>query len=129
MAIVVPVDPIDLVVKLLNQEVMPILGYAGMKAGGPRLTPGVTPNNYVRVSVVGNQDYHRVGDRVAIRVQVWKSGPDSTRNKVANELIAQLRARLVGRKDAGPISLPDQATPTTYLTQFEMTILLIGVQQ
>ena len=127
-SIVVPVDPIDLVVTWLKTLVTQVPDLAGLSVGGTMLTPGVTPDNYIRVMIVGNSDYHRVGDRVSVRIQVWKSGTEKRRNSITNQILAHTRAKLAGRKEAGPFSIPDQADPTKYLTQFEVSILLIGVQ-
>ena len=95
---------------------------------GARLAPGVTPERFIRYGQVGGAQEHRVGDRVDIRFQVWLDGPESERNRAARILLAHLQAA-GGRKTAGLVSLPDPADPMKSLTQFVVSVLLIGDQQ
>ena len=128
MTLVMPVDPIEYATNWLEGLKTRVTDIADYTIGGTQLAPGVTPEKHIRVMVVGNQDYHRVGDRVSLRFQVWRSGTEKARTAIANQLLAHARASLGGRKEAGPFSVPDQADPTKHLSQFEVSILLIGAQ-
>ena len=120
-------DPQDLITQWLKREVFPVFpSMAGFTTGGTYLKPGVTPDKYVRVMLVGGQDYQRVGDRYSVRFQIWRAGSEKERNAIAREILAYARAKLAGRLEAGPYSVPDPADSTKHLTQFEVSILLIG---
>jgi len=126
----IPQDPLQLITDWLREYLIPLLpSLSGFTTGGTYLKPGVTPDRYIRVMLVGNQDYQRVGDRVSVRIQVWRAGTEHERNMIANEILAFLRAKLAGRKEAGPFSVPDPADSTKHLSQFEVSLLLIGKGQ
>lgn len=128
--ILYPVDPIEFTTDWLRDYLIPLLpSLSGFTTGGTYLKAGVTPNHYIRVMDVGSQDYQRVGDRASVRVQVWRDGTEQERTAIAREILAFMRAKLAGRKEAGPYSVPDPADSTKHLTQFEVSLLLIGKDQ
>lgn len=126
----IPQDGMAYVTEWLTDYLIPLLpSLSGFKVGGTYLEPGVTPDKYIRITVSGNADYQRVGDRMSFRVQVWRDGSDRERNKIANEILAFMRAKLAGRKESGPFDAPDPADSTKHLSQFEVSVLLIGKDQ
>lgn len=127
MAIVVPADAVAYASGVVAKAIRSTSSLSGFEHGN-RLRPGVTPRRYIRYDQVGGSDEHRVGDRVDVRFQVWLDGPEAERNRCARILLAHLQAA-GGRKTAGLVSLPDPADPMKSLTQFVISVLLIGDQQ
>lgn len=127
--LLVPQDALDHAVNWTRDLVARVPDLAGFTVGGTQLKAGVTPAKHIRVMVVGSGDYHRVGDRVSLRFQIWREGPEKLRNSAANQVLAHTRASLIGRKEAGPVTLPDPADNTKHLTQFEVSVLMIGKEQ
>lgn len=129
MTVLVPQDALAIATDWAKELTTRVPDLAGFTVGGTNLTPGVTPAKHIRITVVGSGDYHRVGDRVSLRFQVWREGTEKERNSVANQVLAHTRASLYARKESGPVSLPDPADRTKSLTQFEVSVLLIGREQ
>ena len=124
--VLVPQDALDVAVRWAQDLVTRVPDLAGFTVGGTQLQEGVTPDKHIRIMVVGSSDYERVGDRTSLRFQVWRTGTEKARNSVANQVLAHARASLYGRKESGPVTLPDPADKTKHLTQFEVSVLLIG---
>lgn len=133
MTVLIPRDPVAYVVAwvmdLRDRTVGPIAELAGFTVSGDSLEPGVTPTRHIRVSLVGNEDYQRIGDRYSVRLQVWRDGTNVERNQIANLLLGLARAKLMARKETGPIPMPDPANPAVTLSQMEISVLLIGEAQ
>lgn len=127
MATVIPVDALEYVDRIIAAAITSVSNLSGF-GRGTRIPAGKTPARFIRYELVGGQDVHRVGDRAEIRVQVWLDGPDRERNRVAGILLAHLRSKM-GRKTSGPVNLPDPADVTKSLTQFTVSVLLIGKQE
>lgn len=125
--VLIPQDPQGVVVDWLRDYLIPHLpSLEGFTVGGTYLKPGITPNKYIRVMVVGNAEYQRVGDRTSVRIQIWRQGSEKERNAIAREILAFMRAKLAGRLEAGPFSVQDPADSNQHLAQFEVSLLLIG---
>lgn len=127
MAVVIPADALEYAAALIDKAIASVSNLHGF-THGTELTPGVTPDRFIRYDLVTGSSENRVGDRVEIRFQVWLEGPESERNRAAGIVLAQLLA-VRGRKTSGPVSLPDPADAMKSLTQFTIQLLLIGVQQ
>lgn len=98
---------------------------------GTLVQASVTPNNAVRVRLVGGIHEQRVADRPRIDVRVWKDGTyntEATAKQVARILIAHMRRDLGATVALDPIPLPDPADPTRTHVLFTIELLLRGVQ-
>lgn len=98
----------------------------GMTITGEALTPGETPVNTIRVSLVGSDPVERIGDRDSVRVQIWQSGSVKARIGTARLISGLARAKLAARIEAGPLSLPDPSSAGVTLSQLEFAITTIG---
>ena len=133
MTVLIPQDPVAHVVAwildLRDRPVAPIAELAGFTVSGDSLEPGVTPTRHIRVSLIASDDYQRIGDRHSVRLQLWREGTNVERNQVAALLLGLARAKLMARKENGPIPMPDPANPAVTLSQMELSVLLIGATQ
>lgn len=126
--IVVSLDPIAYVENLTRKAIGSTSSLSGFRHG-TKIPAAAKPRRYIRYDLVGGGDEQRVGDRVEVRFQVYASdAPERERLECARILLAHLRAA-AARKTSGPISLPDPADPMQSITQFTVSLLLIGTQQ
>ena len=126
--LVIPKDAVGLVVAwLINLRASGVYRELnGMTITGDSLTPGVTPESTIRVSLVGSNEYQRIGDRDSVRVQVWKSGTNRDRAAVVRLISGLARAKLAARIESGLVHLPDPVTRGVTLSQLEFSITTIG---
>lgn len=126
MIVVVEPDPIGLVTAWMADKITAVPDLAGFAFGTRMPSSGKPVGKFVRFDLVGGGEDTRVSSRAEVRVQVWMRGPDKERNRVANILAAHLRASFVGHRSAGPVEMPDPVEPGQMITQFTMSLLLIG---
>lgn len=119
-----PSDPNLYIASIFAQAVASVSNLHGFEFA-TRFPPEDIPDRFIRYEIVGAGEASRVGDRPAMRVQVWQDGPEADRFKTAGILLAFLRAR-GARLVAGPITMPDPIDAFRSLAQFEVELLLIG---
>lgn len=125
--LVITGDPTAAILGLLPGIIARVPDLTGFTVG-TEIPPGVTPERFIRVGLVGELEYEATGIVEAdLRIQIWVTG-DEFRQSVARQLMAHLRASARTRTVSGPVNLPDPVNPTTLLTQFTVSLLVKGTQ-
>lgn len=120
--LVITSDPVAWVLARLPDLIDRVPDLVGFHAGHS-IEPGVTPDRFIRVSLLGETEFEATGLIEAdIRLQIWASG-DQRRQSVARQLLAHMRASMRAQVVAWPLDLPDPTDPTILLTQIVVSVL------
>ena len=126
--LVVPADPIPVVLGWLPRAIAGAPALAGFQAGAT-IPDRDRPPRFLRVDQVGVRDLARSGSAEHdIRVQIWHEQGREQRHAAAVQLLAWARADLHARRESGPITMPDPADPSVELEQLIIGIILRGAQ-
>ena len=127
--LVTPQDPLTVVGPLLDDLLVRLPQYEGFEWGDD-VPDQTTPTRFIRVDEVGRMDLDRaLVTEHEVRFQVWFDGTPQQRVSLANQLLAQLRAKLRARRQSGPITITDPANDLVSLSQFVVSIPLRGIQK
>lgn len=135
MAVIVPKDAekvvTDAVKVVIDAGALPTPPVGSAWKRGTTVTPGVTPQWFIQVRMIGGDDEQRVATRPLVDLRVWADGTsatEATRSLAARTLLGHLQSSLRCGVFALPVPLPDPADPSKIHTLFTVQLLTKGVQ-
>jgi hypothetical protein len=136
MPVVVQQDPekilTDFVKTVIDAGYLPTPPAGSAWKRGTTVAPGVTPQWFIQVRMVGGESDSRVSERPMVDLRVWTDGTaatEATRSSAARILHARIQQAFPCRTFSLPVPLPDPVDPSKVHTLFTVQLLTRGVQQ